>query len=405
MTTDKIARKIGLLHSSSTETPTSFELCRLIVSQIPGDWESPDFKFLDPCCGRGNMLLAAAERLEKIGHAKEHIVKNMLYGCDISKVQSMIAQKALYLFYSTGNNILNDNALTKEWNMKFSAIATNPPYQSTNVIGTKQPKSHNLWSKFVTKAIDELVEDDGYVAMVTPDSWMSANSQILEKFKENNLLWCNTNVSEYFSEGSSFTAWVVQKQHSGQRGVIDGIKVDFSKINYLPRDFHNTYPVHDKVINSKFPKLEILVDTTCHSDRKHEKLSDTTNNVYKFLTFHTNAQTKYSRLKSKHFDNSKIIWTLSGYFKPFYDPGQLGTTEICQYVLVKNEDEATCILSFLNSRLYQFIIKTGKWSGFLNGKVICNLPRLPNKIYTDIELYDLFGLTPEERSYVDANAS
>ena len=75
MTTDKIAHKIGLLHSSSTETPTSFELCRLIVSQIPGDWESPDFKFLDPCCGRGNMLLAAAERLEKLVMQKSILLK------------------------------------------------------------------------------------------------------------------------------------------------------------------------------------------------------------------------------------------------------------------------------------------------------------------------------------------
>ena len=118
--------------------------------------------------------------------------------------------------------------------------------------------------------------------------------------------------------------------------------------------------------------------------------------VYQYKTHHTNAQTKFSRLKSKDFDKKKIVWSLSGYFKPFYDPGTIGTTEVCQYIVVNSDKEGTNTLSYLNSKLYRYIISTGKWSGFLNGRVIEGLPKLPNKKYTDQDLYVLFNLTEEE---------
>jgi len=166
------------------------------------------------------------------------------------------------------------------------------------------------------------------VAFVTPDSWMSANSQLLNKFKQHSLNWVDTNVGKYFNVGSSFTAWSLQKNNNATVCHIDGIPVNINSLNYLPRDFHNSYPIHDKVVNSAFPKIAVQGDTTCHSDYKHKKLSDVCDSVYQYKTHHTNAQTKFSRLKSKDFDKKKIVWSLSGYFKPFYDPGTIGTTEV-----------------------------------------------------------------------------
>jgi hypothetical protein len=132
-------------------------------------------------------------------------------------------------------------------------------------------------------------------------------------------------------------------------------------------------------------------------------LSDTSDAVFKYKTWHTNAQIRFSKIKSKDFDKNKIIWTLSGYFKPFYDNGTFGTTEVCQYIVVTDQVEADQILSYLNSKLYNFLISTGKWSGFLNGKLLCSLPKLANKTWTDNALYKHFGLTQEEINYVEAN--
>ena len=76
---------------------------------------------------------------------------------------------------------------------------------------------------------------------------------------------------------------------------------------------------------------------------------------------------------------------------------------MCQYTLVKDQIEADNVLSYLNSKLYNFLIITGKWSGFLNGKLICSLPRLANKKWTDKAIYKHFGLTQEEIDYIEAN--
>jgi hypothetical protein len=285
-------------------------------------------------------------------------------------------------------------------NMKFDILVGNPPYQGNNDKGTVQPKSHNLWSKFAEQSLS-LIKPDGYLAFVTPDSWMSPNSQVLKSFKENSLIWVNTDVSNYFTVNSSFTAWILQKNKNTKTVSIDGLVVELSNLKYLPRDFYNTYPIHNKVINSNYTKLQVICDTTCHSDHKHGKLSATEDNTFKYKTWHTNAQIKFSKIKSKDFAKNKIIWTLSGYFKPFYDNGNFGTSEVCQYVIVADQNEAEKILSYLNSKLYNFLISTGKWSGFLNGKLLCSLPKLADKIWTDAELYQHFNLTQEEIDYIE----
>ena len=297
--------------------------------------------------------------------------------------------------------VMQGDFIELEFDMKFDVIVGNPPYQGNNDKGTKQPKSHNLWSKFAEKGV-ELLNPNGFIAFVTPDSWMSPNSQLLKLFKDNSLIWVDTEVGKYFTVGSSFTAWCVQKNKNTQTAVSDGLEVDITKLQYLPRNFAKTFPIHDKVINSTHPKLDILCDTSCHSDYKHNNFADIQDATYKYVTFHTNAQTKFCKKQSKDFLKSKIIWTTSGYFKPFFSAGNLGTSEVCQYILADSA-EAQNILSYLDSKLYKFIINTGKWSGFLNGKVLASLPKLTNKIWTDQELYKHFSLTQEEIDYVEAN--
>ena len=365
-------------------------LVNRILDQIPQDILIHGI-VLDPAIGGGQFVKEVERRKRAAGKTDLEIAETV-FGIEENVLRRNYAVNKHKL---VGTYVV-DNFLERDFkDMKFDVLLGNPPYQGSNDKGTAQPKSHNLWSKFIDKSID-LTKDDGHVAFVTPDSWMSANSQLLNKFKQHSLNWVDTNVGKYFNVGSSFTAWSLQKNNNATVCHIDGIPVNINSLNYLPRDFHNSYPIHDKVVNSAFPKIAVQGDTTCHSDYKHKKLSDVCDSVYQYKTHHTNAQTKFSRLKSKDFDKKKIVWSLSGYFKPFYDPGTIGTTEVCQYIVVNSDKEGTNTLSYLNSKLYRYIISTGKWSGFLNGRVIEGLPQLPNKKYTDQDLYLLFNLTEEE---------
>ena len=216
------------------------------------------------------------------------------------------------------------------------------------------------------------------------------------------MVWVNTDVSSHFKVGSSFTAWIVQKDSNGGTVEVDGVDVDLKNLYYLPRNFSKTFPIHEKVVTVD-QKFDVLVDGTCHSDYKKDMLSTEQSKDFPYPTFHTNAQTRFSREKSEHFDNNKVAFTFSGYFKPFYDGGELGTSEAAGYILVEDQKEGESVLSLLNSKLYQFIANTGKWSGFTSIDVIRLLPKLENRVWTDAELYEHFGLTDKEIEYVEAN--
>ena len=432
MTTDKIAHKIGLLHSSSTETPTSFELCRLIVSQIPGDWESPDFKFLDPCCGRGNMLLAAAERLEKIGHAKEHIVKNMLHGCDISKVQSMIARKALHLYYPTDNNISNNNALIKEWNMKFSVVVGNPPYQE----GGRDDQANKLWPQFVKKAYD-LVEDDGYVAMITPNGWMQPTADIgkgtgknalsifNDLFKKNNLILANVdsdNIRENYFKGvgSTFSYYIFQKApYSGGTEFITptgSVTVDINTVQSLPKIVSKeSLSIVNKMSGTPFTFCDQNhglnghegdtqgIYTHVKKTKNGEKISthDLVHSIY-----HTNKNNGtywFGEKPNPYANKPKVIISLSGTYLPVFNNTN-GFSNMCLAVICNTDDEAYCVQKILSSKLYKFWVDMQKFSGFNPRKLILTLPSLPlTQDWDDAKIYKHFNLTREEIDYINNN--
>ena len=86
--------------------------------------------------------------------------------------------------------------------------------------------------------------------------------------------------------------------------------------------------------------------------------------------------------------------------KPFYDDGTLGVTDLSYYVLVDNDTEGELLVDILTSKLFVYIFTTAKWSGFGNDKVFYKLPKIPNKKYTNEELYTYFNLTEDEITYL-----
>ena len=408
MDISKVIKKIALLHSSGTESATSYVLVKKLVDDLKVDWSNPDLRIADICCGRGTFLLYIIYKLQLHGHSNAQIAK-MIYGYENNRVQFLITQRALKLALCVEPNVYYEDSLNKVWNMKFDVVVGNPPFQSNNPKGEgrKQPKNHNSWGKFADKAINELVKPDGYVAFVTPDSWMSPSNDLFNLFKTKQLVYANLDCGDYFNVGSSFTFWVVKNTPIHMPSTIGDMQVDLRKMPYLPRNPLVTTSIHLKVLDFASDKISCLSDNTCSSSRSQAVLhvAKKKNAEFCYPMHHTNAQTLYGRRKTKHYDNAKIIWTLSGYYKPFLDLGQMGCTEASQYILVNDEQEGNNVLSYMNSKLYNFIVTTAKWSGFLNGKVFKLLPKLENRHWSDQEIYELFNLTPEEISIVESNNS
>ena len=76
---------------------------------------------------------------------------------------------------------------------------------------------------------------------------------------------------------------------------------------------------------------------------------------------------------------------------------------MCVGVSVETEDIAKNILSFLNSKLYQFAVDMNKFSGFNPRQFILGLPKIDTqKEWSDDEIFQFFNLTKDEIEYVQS---
>jgi len=152
-----------------------------------------------------------------------------------------------------------------------------------------------------------------------------------------------------------------------------------------------------KFYNNNFQKISFKTSCELHNTTHKNKLKDIKDDVFKFPIRHTTKRDiRYSCIKHSLSDKNKILMNLSGDLKPIYDEGLLGFTQAQLYLLIENNN----YVKILNSKLYMFIFKICKWSGFNIDKVYQNLPYI-ELCFTDTELYEYFGLTSEEISLVE----
>lgn len=294
--------------------------------------------------------------------------------------------------------------------MKFDLVVANPPFQDTNNRG-KTP--HKLWIDFTKATFSNWLNKGGYLAQVSPSSFRSPNSAVLELIKQKETPIIRFDSGEFFpGVGSSFADYIIRnntKKKNSKTLLIDGdnqclIKLDQS-VKYLPNRIDaETLSIHEKVMFSDIEKLDVRWDyVTCHNILIHRSntLSKTQSQTHIYPLLHTNGQTWWSSVKQDFFDKKKVMWSRSGYTKPFFDRGSLGGTDMVYYVLVSTIAEGKKLEQILNSKLFKFVYQTAKWSGFGNERVFCLLPNILDiTSTTDDSIFEFFSLSSQERDRV-----
>jgi site-specific DNA-methyltransferase (adenine-specific) len=406
-----IVKKIGYLHSTSTETPTSFELAKEIVNKLSVDWSNPDLKILDPACGRGTFLLAVAEKLQQSGHSRKHIVNNMLYGVDISKVQTMITARALTMFYNGSINITTENTLEKIWNMKFDVIVGNPPYQA--------PKKgdYSFWARFVDGGY-KLLNDDGYMSMIIPAGWMSPTNDIRQGqrsvmrdiFAKENTSYINIDPDlgkkHFPGIGQKFTWFVLEKGQYSSTKIDFGnsiIDVDLSSISMLAKD---TDSVNIGIL-AKLSANPVKWDFTRYIMKEswNEVTFDPLPNHLPRINGNSNHLDKivYSTNKCKYHDNKKVVLPYNGSdYKFVVDDSSMGCTNA--YVMILSKlDLIDSAVTYFTHPLLQWLGKN-KFTQYNEGALINSVSKIDlTKVITTEDVYKLYNLTPEEIEYVEAS--
>ena len=334
--------------------------------------------------------------------------------------------------------------------MKFNNIFGNPPFQDND---NRKKTQHKLWPEFTLKAMNEWLEDDGNLVWITPQSWGSPSNKILQLFKDKQVESINLDTKEHFPDiGSTFSHYHILNNKSNGATTISKDNKNFNftidnSVLYFPNDFNNiSIEIHNKVMFNDEVKYTINYDyVTCHNvirhahklhqkkiDKKADALkkcdsiskataisndiidlirqkstiditiSETETSKHIYPVHHTNNKTWYSSVKQDFADKKKVMWSRSGYTKPFYDNGTLGGTDMCYYILVNSDTEGQEVNSFLNSDLMTYVFKTAKWSGFGNEIVFSNIPKMDlSKCKTQQDYYNLFGITQQEIDYIN----
>lgn len=296
--------------------------------------------------------------------------------------------------------------------MKFDLIAMNPPFQDS---GRRGKTPHKLWIEFTLMAFDNWLAHGGYLAQVSPSSFRSPNSEVLEIMRKYATQRINFDSGEFFpGVGSSFADFIIQKiqRTPGHLTTIKEFdmqtKVEINdELFYLPnRIGPQDLSIHKRVMYQRRERLDVRWDyVTCHNIRLRtaEDLSKTETNTHRYPVLHTNRQIWWSAVRQPFADKPKVLWSRSGYTKPFFDPGKLGGTDMVYYVLVGSKTEGIRLEKILNSQLFQYIFSTAKWSGFGNERVFRALPKVEiSGPITDHAVFDFFELTKEEREYVES---
>jgi hypothetical protein len=272
----------------------------------------------------------------------------------------------------------------KEFGLKkFDVVVGNPPFQSEKRTGT-QP----LWPLFAKKAY-ELLTDVGVLALIVPNKWcghttnvIKGNIHLFSLFKFN-LKFANiSECSKYFPNvggyKDSFSYFVVDKSFSGKSKIrnMDGfVEIDISDWKYL------------SLRNISDQTHQILKKTQSHGDWNFYQCSNGFKN--------TNSKRIVISMASRlHYDKLNVYWDYNSNF-PATSKSTI-TRKVFQNSSQKKVD------SIFRSKLFRFLHFI-YWNGDNFSSTFYNsLPFLdPTELWTDQKIYEHFGFTNEEISYIE----
>lgn len=161
-----------------------------ITQCIPFENITVDNRYvLDGTCGSGSLLLSACKRLEDLvdGEKKEfekhNYLTKLIQGYDIDKFASEVARLSLLLYslpYGNKWNVKSGDLLrvnVSDINKPY-IILGNPPYEETR----KNKKKNQKATAFLDKYL-EWLQDDGYLGIILPESFLQNDSSEMERKK------------------------------------------------------------------------------------------------------------------------------------------------------------------------------------------------------------------------------
>jgi hypothetical protein len=423
------------------EVHTSYRFISQMLSSIPIKCvKNKDCKWLDAGAGRGNfsfcLFVILFNSLDDIIHdpdeRNDHIINNMIYMVEINETN---VQSLREKFGETAN-IFHEDYLQWTPNLQFDFIIGNPPYNCggvkkvpTNSIAEKKEDGKTVWPDFLRRNIS-LLKEGGMMNVIIPSIWMKPDKagmyELLLKYKIEKLhAWNASAVMKIFNyqvQTPLCDFLLIKSENQGTIELYDNQKkeyVDFKLKENIPIPLCFVSIVNKfLVLREKYGKLKI---NKSNMPQKGTVLKDIFSLTHPFQNVHTtiiNKETNKPQLQFKYSDDEqpfygepKIIMAHKMYGFPYVDKtGDYGISSRDNYI-IKNKtlEGLELIKEFLSTTLILFLFETTRYRmRYLEKYVFEYIPdfsKIPEAIEMynngNIDVYKLFGLTEEEKEYVE----
>lgn len=345
--------------------PDSKGLWQEIINHIPDSvLLKKNVKILSVACGHLTETNVLARRMLALGRTRSEIKKSM-YVLDKYRVFTNAAKMQGY------TNVICEDFLEWHTNMKFDVIVGNPPYQSSDDSGGA------LWQKFANKAFNDLVKDNGYVALIHPPSFIGKHLSS-GKGKSDYTVFANNQIEELhilddFNKNKHFTGvgtricwYVARKTNPVNQTKIVGYngnniyKFDdyFANVTCLPNSIDDiSMSIHKKLVSAAPLKFIQKRELHYYSMKKRNAVSEVESKDFKYKSYFSHKITRFANYKFSDFDTIKVMVPQTSTVDNSFIDGNCNVSEDLYYVPCASKAAAKTIQDYLKSNLVKYIGK------------------------------------------------
>ena len=398
-----------------------------ILDQLPDSvWTSDSTTFFDPAIGGGQFVKEIEQRLRNHGHGDENI-RNRVMGFEESQ---------LHIRYAVNKHNLVGQYVKKPYeqfleldnSMKFDVVVGNPPYQNSHEkdADSKRKVGNKLWYQFIFSA-DKLVKENGYVAMVSPNQWLSGGVQmrkgslgvLKDIFAKKQLVTATVGgITETYFKGIGISIgwWVYQNRPITDLTKLNlgnsTIDVDFKDLEFLtPEASEESISIVSKTLLASNPKFETYYfNSQCKPDLHKETENKTTVNQHPHWIMGSNVTKNlvvryFPKVLNERVGYKKILFAMSTrYWQPVLVDSEISVASLGQALKVDAVTTQAGFESVFYSKLFKYLCFNLQiaQNGFMKTVLVKALPKLDmSRTWSDKDLYSHFNLSQEEIDYIE----